>query len=194
MRPGGQSPPTGGLEDLSGGVKNLAGELQDIVGGGFHGPLAAHVLDAAQEKLAEPAGLFDLPEYRLDNLFAQPVGALMATGLDLRAHGLDARRCLSGGNLTIAGNGSLSGRHIDGAVIGLRAGRQLNIGRQLRAIDRVFLSLRGINVNGCFGRFACIRSFCLSLAFASSRVSGPSSRQIAINAALFQRCKIPSEQ
>jgi hypothetical protein len=79
---------------------------------------------------------------------------------------------------------------IDGAVIGLRAGRQLNIGRQLRAIDRVFLSLRGINVNGCFGRFACIRSFCLSLAFASSRVSGPSSRQIAINAALFQRCKI----
>jgi hypothetical protein len=29
----------------------------------------------------------ELPEYRLDSLFAHPVGALMAAGLDLRAHG-----------------------------------------------------------------------------------------------------------
>jgi len=43
------------------------------VDGGLDRPRATHVLDAAQEKLAEPAGLFDLPEYRLDSLFAQPV-------------------------------------------------------------------------------------------------------------------------
>jgi hypothetical protein len=109
----------GGLENLASGVKNLARELEDIVGGRFR--------DAAQEKLAEPAGLFDLPEYRLDNQFAQPVGALMAAGLDLRAHGLNARWCLGGGNLALASD--LSGRHIDGVVIGLRAEHVLIISR-----------------------------------------------------------------
>jgi hypothetical protein len=43
----------------------------------------------------------------------------MAAGLDLRAHSLNTRRFLSGGSLAIAGNGGLSGRHIDGVVIGL---------------------------------------------------------------------------
>jgi putative transposase len=34
-----------------------------------HGPFGTNFLDAAQQKLAEASGLFDLPEHRLDDLF-----------------------------------------------------------------------------------------------------------------------------
>src|SRR5258708_20884899 len=67
-------------------------ELEKIVGGADDGPLGAHLVDAAHQELAEPACLLDLPEHRLGELLAQPVGAGMASGLDLRAHGLDSRR------------------------------------------------------------------------------------------------------
>jgi hypothetical protein len=71
------------------------------------GPLGAHFFEAAQQELAETAGLFDLSEHRLGQLLAQPVGARVPAGLDLRAHCLDARRFASrlrrelrGGGLT----------------------------------------------------------------------------------------------
>jgi dipeptide/tripeptide permease len=49
-------------------------ELEKIVGGADDGPLGAHLVEAAHQKLAEPAGLLDLAEHRLGELLAQPVG------------------------------------------------------------------------------------------------------------------------
>ena len=43
--------------------------------GADDGPLGAHFFEAAQQELAETAGLFDLSEHRLGQLLAQPVGA-----------------------------------------------------------------------------------------------------------------------
>jgi hypothetical protein len=40
--------------------------------------------------LAESARPFDLPEYRLEELFARPVGACVCAGLDLGSHGFEA--------------------------------------------------------------------------------------------------------
>ena len=68
-------------------------QLEKIVSGADDGPLGAHLVDAAHQELSEAARLFDLPEHRLGQLLAQPVGAGMATSLDLCARGLDARRC-----------------------------------------------------------------------------------------------------
>jgi hypothetical protein len=62
------------------------------VDGADDGPLGAHFFEAAQQELAETAGLFDLSEHRLGQLLAQPVRARVPAGLDLRAHCLDARR------------------------------------------------------------------------------------------------------
>ena len=59
--------------------------------GADDGPLGAHALDAAQQELTEAASLFDLPEHRLGQLLAQPIGAGVAAGSDLGVHGLDAR-------------------------------------------------------------------------------------------------------
>jgi len=67
-------------------------ELEKIVGGADDGPLGAHLVDAAHQELAESACLLDLPEHRLGELLAQPVGAGVPAGLDLCAHGLDSRR------------------------------------------------------------------------------------------------------
>ena len=58
-------------------------ELEKIVGGADNGPLGAHFFDAAQQKLAESACLLDLPEHRLGQLFASPIGAGMAASFDL---------------------------------------------------------------------------------------------------------------
>jgi hypothetical protein len=41
------------------------GELQKIVDGADNRPLGAHLLEAAQQELAEAAGLFNLPKHRL---------------------------------------------------------------------------------------------------------------------------------
>src|SRR6266566_3739275 len=68
-------------------------ELEKIVGGADNGPLGAHFFDAAQQKLAESACLLDLPEHRLGQLFASPIGAGMAASFDLLAHSLDAGQC-----------------------------------------------------------------------------------------------------
>ena len=43
--------------------------------GANDGPLGTHLVEAAHEELAEPAGLFDLPEHWLGELLAWPVGA-----------------------------------------------------------------------------------------------------------------------
>jgi hypothetical protein len=48
------------------------------VDGADDGPFGAHVRKAAQQELTEAACLFDLPEYRLGQLLAQPVGAGVA--------------------------------------------------------------------------------------------------------------------
>src|ERR1700730_2772648 len=115
------------------------GQLEEVVDGADDGPLGAYFFEAAQQELTETAGLFDLSEHRLGQLLAQPVGARVPAGLDLRAHSLYARRFanrlrreLRGGGLVCdrAGNGvsGPAGRHIgiDVAVlqrleIGLRA-------------------------------------------------------------------------
>jgi hypothetical protein len=68
------------------------------LGSADDGPLGTHLVDAAQQELAEAACLFDLPEHRLGQLLAQPVGARVPASLDLRAHGLDACRCATGTN------------------------------------------------------------------------------------------------
>src|ERR1700692_5114728 len=54
------------------------GQLEEVVGGTDDGPLGAHFFEAAQQELAETAGLFDLSEHRLGQLLAQPVGARVA--------------------------------------------------------------------------------------------------------------------
>ena len=45
-------------------------QLQEIVDGAHDRPLGTHVGEAAQQKLAEAARLFDLAEYRLGQLLA----------------------------------------------------------------------------------------------------------------------------
>src|ERR1700692_38761 len=41
------------------------GQLEEVVDGADDGPLGAHFFEAAQQELAETAGLFDLSEHRL---------------------------------------------------------------------------------------------------------------------------------
>jgi hypothetical protein len=49
-------------------------EYEKIMGDADECPLGTRLLEAAQQELAEPGRLFDLPEHRLGELFAQPVG------------------------------------------------------------------------------------------------------------------------
>jgi hypothetical protein len=63
-------------------------KFQEIVGGADHGPLGTHFLDAAQQKLAEAACLFDLSEHRLHHLLSQSVRRFEAAVVDLFAHQL----------------------------------------------------------------------------------------------------------
>ena len=66
-------------------------KFQEIVGGADHGPLGTYFLDAAQQKLAEAACLFDLSEHRLDHLLSQSVRRFEAAVVDLFAHQLRQR-------------------------------------------------------------------------------------------------------
>src|SRR6266567_5523798 len=61
-------------------------QLQKVVGGADHGPLGPHFLDAAQQELAEAAGLFDLSEHRFHHLLSQSVGRFEAAIVDLLSH------------------------------------------------------------------------------------------------------------
>ena len=61
-------------------------KFQEIVGGADHGPLGTYFLDAAQQKLAEAACLFDLSEHRLHHLLSQSVRRFEAAVVDLFAH------------------------------------------------------------------------------------------------------------
>jgi hypothetical protein len=49
-------------------------------------PFVSKVVEAAEEKLSEASGLFDLANYRFDNLFPQPVPTSITTALDLDRH------------------------------------------------------------------------------------------------------------
>ena len=61
------------------------------MGGADHGPLGTYFLDAAQQKLAEAACLFDLSEHRLHHLLSQSVRRFEAAVVDLFAHQLRQR-------------------------------------------------------------------------------------------------------
>ena len=45
-------------------------ELGEVVSGADKRPFGPHFFDTAQQELAEPSGLFDLPEHRLDDLLS----------------------------------------------------------------------------------------------------------------------------
>src|ERR1700738_5066158 len=94
-------PPLGlsGCLQPRGGRNPSLGELEEVVGGANGCPFGADVVEAAQQELAEAARLFDLPENRLRELVAQPIGAGVPAGLELCAHRFDAGRC--GGRLRL---------------------------------------------------------------------------------------------
>jgi len=54
-------------------------------------PFGLHLFDAPQHELAEPSGLLDLSEHRLDHLLAQPIAAAIAGAPELGAHPGDQR-------------------------------------------------------------------------------------------------------
>src|SRR5260370_10284368 len=66
-------------------------ELEQIVDGADHRPLGFDLVEAAQEELAEAAGVFDLAEHRFDNLLSQAVAAAPAGALEFCRHGGLAR-------------------------------------------------------------------------------------------------------
>ena len=67
-------------------------QLQNVVGETDQRPLALDFSQAAQEKLAKPAGLFDLAEDRLHNRFSCGIDGPPRLGLKLALHALDPRR------------------------------------------------------------------------------------------------------
>jgi hypothetical protein len=72
-----------------------------------------------------PRALLDLAEHWLGELLAQPVGAFMSAGLDLRAHGRNTRRRFdrrSGGLVHGHAGNSISGNSVSGP-----AGRHIAI-------------------------------------------------------------------
>src|SRR5579863_9964346 len=67
------------------------GQLQEVVDGADHRPFASDLVEAPQQELPEASGMFDLPEHRLDDLFAQPIAAAATGPLKLDRHGGLAR-------------------------------------------------------------------------------------------------------
>ena len=57
--------------------------------GADEGPFACHVVDGSHQELAEPSGLLDLAEHRLDGLHSEAVAAAPPGALEALAHGLD---------------------------------------------------------------------------------------------------------
>src|ERR1700756_4451528 len=66
-------------------------QLQEVVDRADHRPFASDLVEAPQQELPEASGMFDMPEHRLDDLFAQPVAAAAAGPLELGRHGGLAR-------------------------------------------------------------------------------------------------------
>src|SRR5258707_8116905 len=62
-------------------------ELEQIMDGADHRPLRSDLVEAAQEKLAEASGMFDLTEHRFDDLLSQAVAAAPARPLEICCHG-----------------------------------------------------------------------------------------------------------
>src|ERR1700757_1302403 len=50
-------------------------QLQEVMDSADHRPFASDLVEAPQQELPEASGMFDLPEHRLNDLFAQPVAA-----------------------------------------------------------------------------------------------------------------------
>src|ERR1700739_4467586 len=66
-------------------------QLEEVVDGADQRPFASDLVEAPQQELPEASGMFDLPEHRLNDLFAQPVSAAAAGPLELGRHGSLAR-------------------------------------------------------------------------------------------------------
>src|ERR1700751_5979277 len=66
-------------------------QLQEVMDSADHRPFASDLVEAPQQELPEASGMFDLPEHRLNDLFAQPVAAAAAGPLELGRHGGLAR-------------------------------------------------------------------------------------------------------
>src|SRR5258706_14408263 len=62
------------------------GKLEKIVCGADHRPLAANLVEAAEEELPEASGVFDLTEHRLDDLFSEAVSAGGARAAEIQGH------------------------------------------------------------------------------------------------------------
>ena len=62
-------------------------KLEEVVGDANHRPFGAYFFEAAQQELAETAGLFDLPEHRLGQLpaliFARMASTRVGAAADL---------------------------------------------------------------------------------------------------------------
>jgi hypothetical protein len=116
------------LDEVAG--SGCPGELGEVVGGADQGPLGTHLLNAAQQELAEASCLFDLSEHRLHDLLPQPVPAAPSRPLELSSHGLRQRP--AGPALVVGGvlgpsRGDVAG---DAAILEL-----LEVG--LRAVARI---------------------------------------------------------
>src|ERR1700756_2621001 len=61
-------------------------QLQEVVDRADHRPFASALVEAPQQELPEASGMFDLPEHRLNDLFAQPVAAAAGGPLWLCCH------------------------------------------------------------------------------------------------------------
>ena len=65
------------------------GEFREVVGGADHGPFGSDLIDAAEEELAEAAGLFDVSEYGFDGLFSHSISTAVSALPDPGTHGLN---------------------------------------------------------------------------------------------------------
>jgi hypothetical protein len=61
-------------------------QLQQVMNRTDQTPFAADFLDTAQQELPEASGLFDLTEYGLDGLLAQPIATPARGACELRTH------------------------------------------------------------------------------------------------------------
>src|SRR4051812_47971571 len=66
-------------------------EFCEVVGGADHRPFGRNGVDAAQQELAEAAGLLDLSEHRFHDLLPQPIPASPSCPLQFSSHSLGQR-------------------------------------------------------------------------------------------------------
>src|SRR3954466_8197510 len=64
-----------------------AGEFVEVMDGADEAPFALDLFEASEQELAEASGLLDLPEHRLDDLFAQAIARAPAGTFEFLRHG-----------------------------------------------------------------------------------------------------------